>query len=1193
MRRDRTQRVERWAVRRVHDIVEGHLQWNFGPEPLPDYGVDALAEVVTDDDLVTGRLLGLQIKGGDSYFRRPKGEEGWTFRASSDHLAYWLGHSLPILVVLVNPEGQAFWQVITTKTIKEHKKEFSLLVPRSQPFDATAREALLALAGGREGLLEQLPGYYAILPPAAVTPLRRAEAVDQLATARLAERLADGRSSAGMTAGSLIAASPSWLIRSAAAQDLWIAVADYANEHGHPREAGTAFEKAADVEGPRSARSSAAAGLALTSSDRDDARRCLERARNGGQVLLADIGLSMLEIPEGDGTPAEIPQSVSGASAEELEAEPTSLAFLAEMAGRRGDLNAAVGFGERAVAAAGDRDHIARFALARLIQRRALTGGMSRSEIRRAARYAREAVEERRRWDGPSNEALTLLLDIFIPDDMAAAVQAALPGSEGGTALDREASSPDVARRGAAAALAIGNEAAYRFLMERVPDGPRRRELLALEAEATGRPTSERIAVWTALLHDAADDQMAARNIAALVKLGVWPAQADELRDRSLLPADTYEMLKAIYRARSGERAIGIARLRELAASSAHAAFELVEVLADEDDPDAAIAETKRQLLRWPIPGLTLKLLDLLGKHGHDEQAAEMIEQVISNDALPADVRLPLATWYVGRKGSQRKYTEAAAFATKSLEIGEDPELAWGLVKSLHNQGKVIAAREALAHHRPEPVSDDEMRLWMQLHLGVPLTTDDARTMTGIAHRQPDGPFRDATIALLIREVLLTPPEPGAQFPADVIDAVRQLREQAENRPGSMIRLVPDNDGSLRAALASTQPDPEAYQTLLGRVQEGQASLADIARFASRPYAAVLLHRPAGVIPAIDLTPGLRQAGEDAASQALQAGTCVVDLSALHLLNLISEDDRLRVRAAMPKMIAALASVSDTTITRDQMRGLAIATYTASMRADGTVERTTLTPAEQVTLREQAEALEALAASLEVQSPASHVDAAADTIAVAKESGLALWCDDIALRQKARHAHVAAFSLLDLIACLQHLGNATDQPALLRRLAAQYVMDLPLSAEDITALAKAGDWTRGAAHTVLARPEWWRYQEGNWTNIWRQIAAEARKHSAGAFLDITKAALFGSTRYVSSGQGTKRYQELVVLALIACHDTGGPPPHNLLAELAKSTGPGLAPNPKYMLAALITELEKQSMQNAIEVAQLLPGIDII
>jgi hypothetical protein len=94
----------------------------FRAEPLFDYGVDAQAEVVADDALVTGRLLGLQIKGGDSYLGRPKGDEGWVFPASNDHLAYWLGHSLPIILGLVNPERQAFWQVITSRTIKENKK---------------------------------------------------------------------------------------------------------------------------------------------------------------------------------------------------------------------------------------------------------------------------------------------------------------------------------------------------------------------------------------------------------------------------------------------------------------------------------------------------------------------------------------------------------------------------------------------------------------------------------------------------------------------------------------------------------------------------------------------------------------------------------------------------------------------------------------------------------------------------------------------------------------------------------------------------------------------------------------------------------------------------------------------------------------------------------------------------------------
>jgi hypothetical protein len=209
MRRRETQRPEDRAVRRVNDVVVDDLRWNFGREPLPDYGVDALAEVVADDDLVTGRLIGLQVKGGDSYFDEPRGAEGWVFREDNDHLAYWLCHSLPIVVILVNSARQAFWQVITPRTVTEHVKGFSVLVPRSQPFDGSAREELLALVGTREGLLEQFPAYLAALPPAVAPPLRRAEAADRPAAARLAERLADGRGQPGLTAASVTAACPS------------------------------------------------------------------------------------------------------------------------------------------------------------------------------------------------------------------------------------------------------------------------------------------------------------------------------------------------------------------------------------------------------------------------------------------------------------------------------------------------------------------------------------------------------------------------------------------------------------------------------------------------------------------------------------------------------------------------------------------------------------------------------------------------------------------------------------------------------------------------------------------------------------------------------------------------------------------------------------------------------------------------
>ena len=321
----------------------------------------------------------------------------------------------------------------------------------------------------------------------------------------------------------------------------------------------------------------------------------------------------------------------------------------------------------------------------------------------------------------------------------------------------------------------------------------------------------------------------------------------------------------------------------------------------------------------------------------------------------------------------------------------------------------------------------------------------------------------------------------------------------------------------------------------------------------------------------------------------------MADLSALHLLSLIDHNDQLRIRSALQKMIVALASVGDTTLTRDQMRGLAVATYTAVLNPDGTIERTILSTAEQAALRDQSRALETLAASLEPRSPASHGDAVADTMTIAREGGLALWCDDMAIRQKARQAGIQAFSFLDLVTCLQRRGTALDQASLLGRLAREYVMDLPLGADDITTLAAAGDWNRGPAHTALARPGWWHNQGGSWTSAWQDIATEARKNCDDEpFLDINRAALLGATISVTPGARTKRYQELVVLTLAACHNAGIRPPGNMLAELAASTQPGLAPRPQYVLMALIAELGKQSVEDPIRTAQsILPGIDLL
>jgi hypothetical protein len=209
-------------------------------------------------------------------------------------------------------------------------------------------------------------------------------------------------------------------------------------------------------------------------------------------------------------------------------------------------------------------------------------------------------------------------------------------------------------------------------------------------------------------------------------------------------------------------------------------------------------------------------------------------------------------------------------------------------------------------------------------------------------------------------------------------------------------------------------------------------------------------------------------------------------------------------KASLAQMTTAIPISARCSARCLQMRALGVSSYTAALRHDK-IEKTTLTPAHHAALRDQAAALQASASSMEIRTPAAPQDAPADTIAIAREGGLPLWCDDMALRQQARLRRVPTFSLLDLITELTRQGIPLSPRSALRRLASHYVVDLPLDADDIIAIAASGDWLPGPAHTALARPAWWQAQGTGWPGTWLPVVAEARKHSATAFLDSTKA----------------------------------------------------------------------------------------
>jgi hypothetical protein len=95
----------------------------------------------------TAKELGMQIKSGLSYFSEPT-SAGWWFRPRREHVDYWLRHSLPVVVVLYDPDSDTcYWQLVSQATLADSRSgNPKILVPSSQVLDESAKGALRAAA---------------------------------------------------------------------------------------------------------------------------------------------------------------------------------------------------------------------------------------------------------------------------------------------------------------------------------------------------------------------------------------------------------------------------------------------------------------------------------------------------------------------------------------------------------------------------------------------------------------------------------------------------------------------------------------------------------------------------------------------------------------------------------------------------------------------------------------------------------------------------------------------------------------------------------------------------------------------------------------------------------------------------------------------------------------------------------------
>lgn len=129
------------GVNAVEAIFLG-MGWIFRRQLESDFGIDAQAEIV-EDRQPTGQLIALQIKSGSSFFVRKKGENH-VFRGESRHLEYWENHSLPVVLILHNPEsGLTLWQRVERHRVMEGRNgSWSIEIPPYMTLDTNSAPAI-------------------------------------------------------------------------------------------------------------------------------------------------------------------------------------------------------------------------------------------------------------------------------------------------------------------------------------------------------------------------------------------------------------------------------------------------------------------------------------------------------------------------------------------------------------------------------------------------------------------------------------------------------------------------------------------------------------------------------------------------------------------------------------------------------------------------------------------------------------------------------------------------------------------------------------------------------------------------------------------------------------------------------------------------------------------------------------------
>jgi hypothetical protein len=149
------------GVNAVSSIVNDEFCWIFRRNSNEyDYGIDGYIDVVTDDGAVTGQCVAVQIKTGQSFFKK-RNEYGVTFYGDQKHLNYYLNLSVPVILILHDDlSNQTYWQHFNRGSIEGTPTGWKMEVSFCN-FLAEGKRRLLDILGPPKDHISELESHWA------------------------------------------------------------------------------------------------------------------------------------------------------------------------------------------------------------------------------------------------------------------------------------------------------------------------------------------------------------------------------------------------------------------------------------------------------------------------------------------------------------------------------------------------------------------------------------------------------------------------------------------------------------------------------------------------------------------------------------------------------------------------------------------------------------------------------------------------------------------------------------------------------------------------------------------------------------------------------------------------------------------------------------------------------------------------